>query len=239
MAIFWRLVFGHFLADFTLQTNFINEWKRTSNVGMIVHCLTHPVCYIILTYPYLFDVWITVAGVPIHGLLAISIITATHYLEDIWRVNTIKKYNTPDSTLYLIWDQVVHLSVIFIFFGTSPDGAMERIVPEQWPVIGTLIVIATHFSVVLVYFLEKDFFNRDYPDVAEKYVAIGERLLAFLAAAFIGDLRLALAVVLAALLLPRITALSLKRPVGAPPNFSWAAGSLLAVAAGLAGRMIL
>ena len=40
MAIFWRLILAHFLADFTFQTNAVASWKRQSVWGMAVHVLT-------------------------------------------------------------------------------------------------------------------------------------------------------------------------------------------------------
>ena len=57
MDIFWRLMLGHFLADFTFQVNAIAAWKRTSHWGLLLHCLMHPLFYIVLTWPYLGETW--------------------------------------------------------------------------------------------------------------------------------------------------------------------------------------
>ena len=46
MVIFWRLLLGHLLADFTFQSNFINAWKRKSIWGMLGHCAMHPIAYV-------------------------------------------------------------------------------------------------------------------------------------------------------------------------------------------------
>ncbi|MBI4062864.1 MAG: DUF3307 domain-containing protein [Elusimicrobia bacterium] len=240
MIIFWRLVLGHFLADFTLQTNRINAWKRSSAMGMMIHCLIHPICYLSLIYPYLGSVWITLRGIPIHGITAVGLIALLHYIEDAWRVAVISKHRNLDTTLYLIWDQVIHLSVIFIFFGETP-GDSGLIIPELWPVILILTIIATHFSVVLIYFIEKDLYGKPYPNDTEKYVAIAERGLAFAGILTIPSVHLALAVVLTALTMPRIIMATRFKPneLGLPPNFSWAFGAVIAVAAGLLGRLLL
>ncbi|MBI4669680.1 MAG: DUF3307 domain-containing protein [Elusimicrobia bacterium] len=239
MIIFWRLVFAHFLADFTLQSNFINDWKRSSQAGMFVHCMTHPVVSAIAIYPYLFDVWLKPLGIPINGLAAICFITIFHYLEDILRVHTIKKYNVPDSTLYFLWDQFAHLCIIFIFFGVRPDGDFQEIIPELWPIIGVLAVAATHFSVVLFYFIEKDFYDRSYPSGPEKYTAIIERAIAFASVLLVPDLRAATALMIVGLLVPRIAAVHFKAPVSMPPNLAWAGGAFIAIAAGVLGRILL
>ena len=51
MLIFWRLVLAHFIADFTLQTNKVAQWKRVSQLGMVVHVLCHPVMYVLMCWP--------------------------------------------------------------------------------------------------------------------------------------------------------------------------------------------
>jgi hypothetical protein len=59
MDIFCRLLFGHLLADFTFQTNYLAEWKRQRFGGLLVHVAIHPVCYTVLTWPFLNSVWVT------------------------------------------------------------------------------------------------------------------------------------------------------------------------------------
>lgn len=177
MIIFWRLLFGHLLADFTFQTNFVNRWKRSSIWGMLFHCGTHPVCYAALTYPYLRDVWVDIPYFPLRGWACILLVFAAHFIEDQWRVFTIFKYNTPDNTLYFIWDQVIHYAVIFAVIPEAFRGAMPALIPEKWPVLGSLFVLVTHASTVFIYFIEKDFYGRVFPDLQEKYVGMAERLI--------------------------------------------------------------
>lgn len=183
MLIFWRLMFGHLLADFTFQTNFINRWKRTSLWGMIAHCAMHPLFYVALTWPFLLDPWIALGPLSVPGWGCILIIFVAHFAEDQWRVYTINKYHTPDNTLYFAWDQIIHYVCIF---GVIPLGFRGggSFIPEAWPVLGCLFVIATHAATVIVYFIEKDLHpGRVFPDDQEKYLSMIERLV--LAMAFL------------------------------------------------------
>ncbi len=177
MIIFWRLMFGHLLADFTLQTNWINQWKRTSIWGMVAHCATHPLVYAVLTWPYLRDPWIALGPVQIPGWACVVIVFAAHFVEDQWRVFTIFKYNTPDNTLYFLWDQIIHYAVIFMVVPIGLQNYTGTLIPEKWPVLGCLFVLITHACTVLVYFIEKDLYNRLYPGPEEKYLTMTERLV--------------------------------------------------------------
>jgi hypothetical protein len=178
MNIFWRLMFGHLLCDFTFQTNFINRWKRTSRWGLLTHCAMHPVAYLFLAWPFLGDVWIENAFFHLNGWSCISIIFITHYLEDWWRVYTIFKYGMPDNTVFFAWDQIIHCAVIFavapLAEAISPTGSYF---PEKWPVLGCLFVLITHGCTVLIYFLEKDLQGADYPGDDAKHLAMAERLV--------------------------------------------------------------
>jgi hypothetical protein len=176
MDIFWRLLFGHLAADFTLQTNSINRWKRSSPWGMLVHCLIHPVCYVLLTFRSLGEVWVSLGSVPLPGWVCVILLFAAHFLEDEWRVTTIFKYKTPDNTLYFLWDQVIHVALIF---AVSPIGLAngESLIPEKWPVLGCLFVLLTHMGAVTAFFLEKDLRGAAYPGFDEKYLGMAERLV--------------------------------------------------------------
>ncbi|MBI4056777.1 MAG: DUF3307 domain-containing protein [Elusimicrobia bacterium] len=177
MVIFWRLIFGHLLADFTFQTNLINSWKRRSVWGMLVHCATHPFFYILLTYPYLNQFWIKTNVFQFQGWTCILLIFVFHFLEDQWRVFTIHKFKTPDNTLYLLWDQVIHIAVIFLFFPLNHMNSEMVIFPEKLTVLGCLFVGVTHLTTVLIFFLEKDFVGGTFPEFDEKYLAIAERVV--------------------------------------------------------------
>ncbi len=176
MEIFWRLLFGHLLADFTLQTNFLNRWKRGSAWGMLAHCSIHPLCYIALTFSSLGQDWVVLGPLHLEGWACVLILYAAHYLEDEWRVTTIARYKTPDNTLYFILDQAIHVSLIFavspLILGNGEPG-----IPEKWPVLGCLAVLLTHMTTVATYFLEKDIYGREYPGFEEKYLGMAERMV--------------------------------------------------------------
>jgi Protein of unknown function (DUF3307) len=178
MAIFWRLMLGHLLADFTFQTNFINRWKRTSFAGLLVHCLMHPLFYLILCRPYLGQAWVSNAFFRLNGWECVGIVFSTHLLEDWWRVYTIRKYGMPDNTVFFLWDQIIHYSVIFAVVPLAAESAaVTGFFPEKWPVLGCLFVLVTHATTVLIYFLEKDLRGAEYPSFDEKHLAMAERLV--------------------------------------------------------------
>lgn len=178
MNIFWRLMFGHLLCDFTLQTNFINRWKRTSMWGLLVHCAMHPAAYLVIAWPFLGDYWIENSFFRFNGWTCVAIIFITHFLEDWWRVYTIFKYGMPDNTLFFAWDQVIHYAVIFSVAPLAvTTTATAGFFPEKWPVLGCLFVLVTHACTVLIYFLEKDLHGADYPGDDEKHLAMAERLV--------------------------------------------------------------
>src|SRR4051812_1604265 len=114
MEIFFRLLFGHFLADFTFQTNYIARWKRTQFSGLLVHVLIHPICYFALTFQYGNDVWFTAGSIALTGKSVIPILAFLHFVEDWVRVRLVNK-GWPDNTLFYLWDQVVHIILLWVF----------------------------------------------------------------------------------------------------------------------------
>ncbi len=181
MEIFFRLLFGHFLADFTFQTNYIAQWKRSKFFGLLVHVCIHPACYLILLLPpfaptnYLAETWIDVGSWGMPGWFAVLSLTVLHFIEDWFRVSLVKR-GWPDNTLFYTWDQVIHVAFLWIF---SPKMAQPLL--THWSVLGTLFVMVTHFATVTVWFIEKDINGRDYPETEEKYILILERLAVWLA----------------------------------------------------------
>lgn len=174
MEIFQRLLFGHLLADFTFQTNFLADWKRRSFSGLLIHILIHPACYIALTWPFLNDVWTTRFGVPLNGWSCVAIAAFLHFVEDWFRIKLINR-GWPDNTLFYIWDQAVHVLVLYIL---APVHTQEMM--NVWPVLGSFFVIVTHFATVTIWFIEKDIFGRDYPQTEEKYISILQRLVVWM-----------------------------------------------------------
>ncbi|MDE2489451.1 MAG: DUF3307 domain-containing protein [Elusimicrobia bacterium] len=235
MEIFWRLMFGHLLADFTFQTNFINRWKRTSFAGLLVHCLMHPLFYVALCWPFLRETWVSNAFFRLNGWECIGLVFLTHLLEDWWRVYTIHKYGMPDNTVFFVWDQVIHYSVIFAVVPlAAASAARAGFFPEKWPILGCLFVLVTHATTVLIYFLEKDMHGAEYPGFDEKHLAMAERLvlaLCFLLPSAAG------AAVVAALWLGVMSFLRRRRLFDLTA-FTFYMGAALAVLCGLAARVV-
>ncbi len=235
MEIFWRLMFGHLLADFTFQTNFINRWKRTSLYGLLAHCLMHPAFYVALCWPYLGERWIDNSFARLNGWACILIVFVTHLLEDWWRVFTIAHYGMPDNTVFLLWDQIIHYSVIFAVAPLAMAIAGNTsFFPEKWPVLGCLFVLITHGCTILVYFLEKDLHGVGFPGASEKYLAMAERLvlgLCFLFPSAAGAAALAVAWLGAMVFLRRRRLFDLTA-------FSFYLGAFLSAACGLAARAV-
>ncbi|MEK7389910.1 MAG: DUF3307 domain-containing protein [Elusimicrobiota bacterium] len=235
MEIFWRLIFGHMLGDFTFQTNFINRWKRKSLVGLLVHCGMHPLFYVILTWPYLDQFWVENVFFRLTGWWCIAIIFFSHLLEDWWRVYTIYKYGMPDNTVFLAWDQIIHLTVIFAIAPLAAGSAgTAGFFPETWPVLGVLFVAVTHTCTVVIYFLEKDLQGGTYPGDDEKYLAMAERLILALCFLFPGP---AGAAALASAWLCVMFFLRRRRLFDLT-TFTFYMGAIISIACGLAARAL-
>lgn len=174
MEIFNRLLFGHLLADFTFQTNYIAEWKRRKFLGLLVHVFIHPLCYLFTVWPYLNDVWVTVGSMEFRGWMCVVFLTVMHFAEDWFRVTMVNR-GWPDNTLFYVWDQVVHIVLLWL---VSPIKSQPMI--THWPILGSLFVIVTHCATVTVWFIEKDTYGRDYPETEEKYISILQRLVVWL-----------------------------------------------------------
>lgn len=172
MNIFWRLVLAHFIADFTLQTNRIANWKRESRWGMFVHIITHPIVSIILTWPYLSWHWVDTRWLKLDGWVCVALIAMFHWLEDEWRVWSIQETGSPDSTGFFLWDQVVHLTMILAFSPTIPAA---QTAPWVFPLLCG--VLLAHFTSVLIFFMENDLWGKSLVLGSAKYRFIGERLV--------------------------------------------------------------
>ncbi len=176
MAIFWRLLLSHLLADFTLQFDIVNKLKRKYVWGMGVHCLTHFAVSAALTYRFLGDAWFSLGAVKVNGWAALAIMLALHFLIDEVRVYSTKRMGFRDGTVSLIMDQALHLYVLFMI---SPIivPAGNFFMTEKWVGLTAIFVLVTHVTTVLIYFVEKDLSGRDFPSFDEKYFLIFERVV--------------------------------------------------------------
>jgi len=172
MMIFWRLVLAHFIADFTLQTNKVAEWKRVSRMGMLVHVIAHPLVSMALTWNYLDQVWVTFGSFSFDGWTCLGLIALTHWIEDEFRVWAIRKEIVPDGTAFLAWDQAVHLVTLYFLSPRSWGGEGEVFV-----LVALCVVLLTHVTTVLIFFLEVDAGIQSQLLSAPKYRLMAERLM--------------------------------------------------------------
>lgn len=177
MEIFWRLFLSHLIADFTLQTNWINRIKRERLIGIFIHVFVHLTVTIFLLFPYLENVWFNTFGVYIKGYIVILILCFLHFTVDHLRVFIIKKGIYPDNTLSFLLDQIFHIYFIFMF---SPINDLQfGFLGKRIVMILSFLVIVTHTTTVLIYYVEKDMDNASFPSFDEKYLMIFERAVLF------------------------------------------------------------
>ena len=177
MTVFWRLLFGHLLADFTFQTDYIARWKQKSLWGMLSHCGLHLLFYAILCWPFLGEPWVRSDAVRLNGWVCIGILFLLHFLEDEWRVFMIRQKRLKDGMGFFLFDQSVHLLCLSALL---PAGLLSRgdgVFSESWPLLGCLAVLAAHGTTVLLYYFEKDMFSTPFPEFDEKYYTISERVI--------------------------------------------------------------
>jgi len=176
MIIFWRLLLSHLLADFTLQLDAVNRMKRAHLWGMLLHCLTHLVVAAALLWPYLPQTWVALGPVRISGWWALAIMLSLHFAVDQLRVYSMRAMGFHDGTVSFLADQLLHVYVLFMI---SPVAIPSRnlLLAEKWTGIACMLVLVTHFTTVLVYFVEKDLLGKNFPRFDEKYFLIFERVV--------------------------------------------------------------
>ncbi len=176
MIIFWRLLLAHLLADFTLQFDIVNRLKRTTLHGMLLHCGTHLVVSVIAVWSWLPQPWFKLGAVSINGWWALALMTVVHFIVDKLRIYSMNEMGFKDGTVSFLVDQVLHFYVLFMIAPVAVAGPGE-LLGEKWIGIACMLVLVTHFTTVLVYFLEKDLFGKNFPAFDEKYFLIFERVV--------------------------------------------------------------
>lgn len=177
MLIFWRLIFGHLLADFTFQSNYLVRWKQKSLWGMLVHTGSHALAYALLCRPYLSDAWVDTDAVRLNGWACVGLLFLLHFITDEWRVFMISHKKIDDDTLFFAFDQAVHVFCLIALLPLGLWGRGDGLLPEVWPLLGALAVLSTHATMVLVYYVEKELFEGTFPEFDEKYFTLAERFV--------------------------------------------------------------
>ncbi|MFH1259832.1 MAG: DUF3307 domain-containing protein [Elusimicrobiota bacterium] len=185
MIIFWRLILAHLLADFTFQSNSIALWKRKNVWGGIIHSLIFIVSGLALCFPYLNEIWISIDGLHFQGWFCLLLLGVFHFIEDEWRVYSIGR-GSPDNLLFFLFDQIIHLSFIFILAPQMIFDHSGLILPEKIIFLSIMFVLVTHFTTVFVYYIERifrrpqeidSFSHGKYYFMAERIVLAGSFLL--------------------------------------------------------------
>lgn len=177
MEIFWRLFLAHFLADFTLQTNWISRIKKEKTLGMVLHILIHLVVTYILVFPYLSVVWFNFVFFEMKGYMVLILICFIHFMIDQLKIYLTKNGVFPDNTISFLVDQLFHLYFIFIF--TPFDNVATNFAGERIIMFFSFLALVSHTTTVLIYYLEKDIFAKDFPNFDQKYFMIFERVVLF------------------------------------------------------------
>ena len=176
MVIFWRLLLSHLLADFTLQFDIVNRMKRDGALGMFIHCMTHFAVSAALTWNYLPETWFSAGPLAVNGWGALVIMLLVHFGVDELRIYSMKTLHYKDNTASFVVDQLLHFYVLFLISPVNMPGP-GLLMGEKWAAIACMLVLVTHFTTVLIYFVEKDLFGKTFPAFDEKYFLIFERVV--------------------------------------------------------------
>lgn len=167
----------------------IAKKKRESHLWLQIHSIMHVAVSILLVgVNNLGKVWIITPFFNITGWVCIFFIYFFHLIEDWWRIWSVKRKLSYDTTIYFIWDQIIHFVAIFIFSpytSNTPEtlNAGFFIYPSVstaelgWITHALIVfVISTHFTTILIYFLEHDLYGGFYLPTFPKYFGILERI---------------------------------------------------------------
>ncbi len=232
MFFFWRFILAHLMGDFPLQPAEIVKWKQTRLSGVVAHCVIHFFCYMLVNLPYISrpEVW--------YCSLAI---TLTHIAQDYWRVVSIKRWGTPDNMWFLLADQVIHYFAIFcylIIFGLYDPPWLARPQFIETPVLmACLLIVATFFTSVFVFYVNIGWGDRPHAAKVfddEHLYGIAERFLVMNGLVFLPVTAWAF---IPAVWLGRLLTTRWRRRFDFTPA-NLLVGNLIAVACGIAGRLL-
>jgi hypothetical protein len=175
MEVFWRLVLSHLIADFVLQTNWINKMKRKSIKGLIVHVIIHFVVTYLILMPYLGSIWFEFGGFKLNGYFMVFLICLVHLMVDEMRIYIINHRIYDDNTVSFLIDQFLHFYFIFMF--TPFKDILPSFRGEKIVMILTFLVMIAHTTTIFIYYIEKDLKGLPFPSFDQKYFMIFERIV--------------------------------------------------------------
>jgi len=169
MDIFWRLILAHLLTDFTFQTNFIATWKRKSVIGILFHSSIFLVLSFLFTFTYLNQIWWR-----FKGWICIIIIFIIHFIEDYYRIWSIKNTGSGDNVFFFLWDQFIHIFIIFLFMPVNQGFEYNKIV-----ILLILFILISHFASIFIYYIEESLYSSQpvHKRLEGKYITILTRLI--------------------------------------------------------------
>ncbi|MFN2147478.1 MAG: DUF3307 domain-containing protein [Anaerolineales bacterium] len=134
MAIFWRLLLAHLLADFPLQPNSLVRLKDRP-AGLAIHLGIHAGVMVAVLWPAASTLWPGLLGLVIfHGLL------------DRAKIRSAVRLGLSEPGAYLL-DQAVHLGSLallaWISFRFSTAAAALPL--ATWSIQGVVFILCTHF----------------------------------------------------------------------------------------------
>ncbi len=175
MKIFFRLLLAHLLADYTLQTNYIANWKKKNFLGVLVHAGIFYILGMYLTWDELNNIWFDYP-VSLSGWWCMLILFILHAIEDEYRAHNVRVGNAQDNILFYFWDQLIHIVFLFMF---SP---IKSFYFEPEIIILCIIILGTHFTSVVTLYIESLIYNTQvaYYNFATKYHYIILRLITML-----------------------------------------------------------
>ena len=94
-------------------------------------------------------------------------------MEDHFRIWCVHEKRMNDDVIFFLFDQFVHVGLIVIF---TPSISAPCLLPVVWLQLGTLFILNTHFTTIMVYYLEKTFLGNAVMQFKEKRLSIIERM---------------------------------------------------------------
>lgn len=169
-----RLILAHAIADFPLQTNTIYNYKEKSKKGILLHVLIH----FLTSYVLLFNMF----NLKLLGI--VSLIAIIHFFQDWFKLYLQKKHEIFNRTFAFIFDQVLHIIVVFIsyyyiskmLFGFIPHNFFPVSYSDKIGLLLSLSILASFGGCVAIYFIDKSILKRNIT-YKKEYSGLLERML--------------------------------------------------------------
>ena len=160
--IFYYLLLGHLLGDFTFQTNRIAANKNTDTRWIILHTFIVTLSIILLTYHF---GYIAILFALLNGLL--------HFGIDYYKAAIILKKPFYQFLAFLV-DQLLHISILYgiSLIPIKYDTSHLPLSKEQVFLL-IAVVFTISFSSIIVQFLLKLLFSNQHPN----FFMYNERLI--------------------------------------------------------------